>query len=89
MHGAKSKYFMPSLSFKTDYIYYDSPTKSKYYDGNVATKSDYLSYYQYTSPYLYLSWNIFNIEDIFTERYYRFQKDASKDDQKLLESMRR
>ena len=29
----------------------------------------------------YLSWNIFNIEDIFTERYYRFQKDASKDDQ--------
>ena len=78
---AKSKYFMPSLSFQTDYIYHDSPTKSKYYDGNVATKSDYLSYYQYTSPYLYLSWNIFNIEDIFTERYYRFQKDASKDDQ--------
>jgi outer membrane protein TolC len=78
---AKSKYFTPSLSFKTDYIYYDTPTKSKYYDGNVATKSDYLVYYQYTSPYLYLTWNILNIEDIFTERYYRFQKDASKEDQ--------
>lgn len=81
--NSKTKYFLPSLSFLTDYYYYDTPVKSKYFDGNDPTSSDYSQYYSYTTPYLYLSWSILDLEDIFTERYYRYQMNASEDNQTI------